>query len=420
MSWLSSIVIALLTGVLGLFSAGVIMSACVNWYRVSSFEGKSGYAIIAVALLGGVMGLIIGLVTARLVAAGAAPGFLKGLGCSWGIVLGLAGLATLLSWTLADIPPKIDGQELDLLVEIRLPVGVTNSPVAGTGESHLTLASSVRHTQRKSQRGVLKVAEARFEGGRWIVPGEVYLFTMRGQRSLDLMLNGESLTGFIVPLPARPGREYEQWSDWGPRPPAPNPPWPDTKISYRFRVKRHVPAPSEPDPAVVAEQKFAALKPDAPLEQWLAFLEYDAPEGRQQAVLKVAESRPAELAKLIRSADSREREPALTAAEKLTQVTPEITAAVLAEGRDIAAGIRRFNEMKENEPRFLDVQIELRGRFSYWKRAWWNVHRRIGADGRPPLQEIHDLALVRSKGTSIDEILVHARVILEALNPQAK
>jgi len=238
MSWLSSIVIALLTGALGLFSAGLIMNACVKWYRISSFEGASGYAVVFTALLGGVAGLVIGLVTARFVAAGGSPGFLKGLACSWGIVLGLAGLATLLSWTLADIPPKIDGQELDLVVEIRLPVGVTNSPAAGTGESYLTLGSSVRHKQRKSQRGVLKVAEARVEGGRWIVPGEVHLFTMRGQRSLGLMLNGESLAGFVVPLPARPGREYEQWSDWGPRPPAPYPPWPDTRPSYRFCVRR--------------------------------------------------------------------------------------------------------------------------------------------------------------------------------------
>jgi hypothetical protein len=259
MSWLSSIVIALLTGVLGLFSAGFIMNACVKWYRISSFEGASGYAVVFTALLGGVAGLIIGLITARLVAAGAAPGFLKGLGYSWGIVLGLAAFATLLSWTLADIPPKIDGQELDLLVEIRLPVGVTNPPAARAGESYLALASSARHVQRKSQRGVLKVAEARFEGGRWIVPGEVYLFTMRGQRSLDSTFNGKSLAGFVVPLPARPGREYEQWSDWGPRPPAPHPPWRDTKLSHRFCVKRHVPAPPEPDPAVVAEQESAAL-----------------------------------------------------------------------------------------------------------------------------------------------------------------
>ena len=58
MSWPASIFIALLTAVLGLFVAGVV----------------------------------IGLIASRMVAGGAHPGFLRGLGMSFGVVIGIAAL----------------------------------------------------------------------------------------------------------------------------------------------------------------------------------------------------------------------------------------------------------------------------------------------------------------------------------------
>jgi hypothetical protein len=417
MSWLSTICIAALTGVLGLFAAGFIGAGCVSWYRISGFEGKSGYFMAAIALLGGILGTIIGFATSRLLASGAAPGFLKGLGMSWGIVLLIGGIAALVSWMLADIPPKLNGQTLELEVEIRLPAGETNSPLTVTGDSSLTLGSVINHVQRKSESGELRIKEARFEEGRWVIPGSVSVFTMRGLRSIHAVLDGKSVGGFIVPLPARPGKKFEQWSEWEPRPPAGKPPWPASNPSYRFRIQRFVPPPPPPDPAVVKAEKFAALKPDAPLEDWLPFMQQESSVERIRAVMKVVEERPAELANLVRSTNSAIRESALSAVIELTRVTPEIRDAVLAEGRDIAEGVRAFNQMKADDPRFYDVQIQLRTRFSYWKQAWWQVWQLMGLDGGPPVQEIHDLALARSKDTTMDEIVVNARTILDALKP---
>lgn len=57
------------------------------------------------------------------------------------------------------------------------------------------------------------------------------------QRMIAAVLTGVELTGFLVSIPGRPGREFLEWSDWKPRPQAPNPPWPDTKALYRFRVR---------------------------------------------------------------------------------------------------------------------------------------------------------------------------------------
>jgi hypothetical protein len=181
-----------------------------------------------------------------------------------------------------------------------------------------------------------------------------------------------------------------------------------------------MPPPPAPDPEVVEAQQFAALKPEAPLSEWLAFMRPDAPEQRSQSIMKVVETRPAELAELIRSTNAATREAALSAATQLKQITPEIRDAVSAEGREIAEGLRRFNTMKSDDPNLWSAQLELRSRFAYWKRAWWTVHRALGLDGRPPVQEIHDLAMVRSKDTTMDEIVVGAKAILNALNPIAQ
>jgi hypothetical protein len=418
MSWFSSIVIALLTGVLGLVCAALVAATSASWYHVSSFEGKAGYFVVAIAFLGGVAGLILGLVTARVVAAGADPGFLKALGLAGGIALGLAGVGAGISWGLADIPPKIGGQYLDLAVEIRLPAGETNSPASVTGDSHLRLGSLFNHTMRKSEMGELKIAEARYEDGRWIIPGTVHLFTTRGKRTL-MQTSEEAGGGFIVPLPAvRPGKKNEQWSGWEPQPRRGNLPWPDSRPSYRFRVVRQIPpppSPPPPDPKAIEAERFAALKPDAPLQEWLGFLTYEAPAERAKAVTKVVEERPTELAAAIRSPESRVRELALSAVTHLTNVAPEVSEAVLAEGREIADGIRRFNGMKEDDASSHNVQMDLRSRFSDWHHAWWTVHQKTGVDGRPPVQEILNLALVRAKEPSMDEIVANARAHLGGL-----
>src|SRR6185369_14700409 len=201
MSWMVSVFVGFLTGVLGLLAAGFIAAACVSWYHISSFEGKSGYFMAAIALLGGMAGVIIGMVTGRLLAGAAVVGFLKDLGLSWAIVLAIAGIAVSIAWLLADIPPQINRQYLDLEVEIKLPADKTNRSVNFAGEASLTLGSVINHVQRESEEGELRVSEARLESGRWIVPGAVRLFTMRGLRSIDARIDGKSAAGFIVPLP---------------------------------------------------------------------------------------------------------------------------------------------------------------------------------------------------------------------------
>ena len=130
----------------------------------------------------------------------------------------------------------------------------------------------------------------------------------------------------------------------------------------------------------------------------------------------MAQARPTELAAVIGGGDEALRERALEVVAGLETIDPAVTAVVQAEGQAIADGIARFNTLAADDPRFHDVQLELNGRFTAWKHAWWNVHRRLRLDGRPPLQRIYELAQVRGQATNMGDIVVNARVILEALS----
>lgn len=414
MHWVIYFFLSLPVAVLGLLGGGFIGSLCVRWYRISSFEGGSGYFVIGIALLGAIVGLITGLVTAGVLHPQNGSGYMKTFGASVGVLAGLALIITGLCWSLADIPPEIDGRPLTLELEVRLPVAVKDSPAAGAGESSVTLRSVVNHVGRGQQDGTLRPKDARLENGRWIVPGEVEVFTMRGVRSLDIKLNGEEIQGFIVPLPARPGREFLEWSDWGPRPPVPQPPWPDTKPSYRFRVQKIPEPPPGPTSEEIAEKQaaeenaaFEAVPTESPISEWFPYTRYGAREDRRAIAIAKMTAKPtflAEMQQLMHSEDPRLAEEALRLIEHLPKHPPELLASVAAAGRDIAERIRKVNTTTvEQDPSYegaADVSI----RFSAWRVAAATLRERAGGDFTPELKAILELSRVRTDSISMRDV----------------
>src|SRR5204863_5545076 len=166
MSWILTLVVAVLTAVLGLFGAGGIAALAVDWYRVSSFEGGSGYFVILLALVGGAAGFLIGLVGSRVVAARAKPGFLKALGTSVAVLAAIIGVIGGTARLLADIPPEIDGETLTLLVEVRWPSAPTPPPAERKGVGRLWLGRALGAVVRRQEDGPLFVDLARQEDGR--------------------------------------------------------------------------------------------------------------------------------------------------------------------------------------------------------------------------------------------------------------
>ncbi len=396
MHWIIYFFLSLPVAIVGLLGGGLISSACVSWYHISGREGGSGYFVIFMALIGAIVGLVIGLVTAGVMSPQNGMGYLRTFGMSVGVIVVIAAVITGLCWGLADIPPKIDGRPLMLQVEVMLPVGVKKSPANGSGGSSMSLHSTINHRSRGNETGTLKPDEARLEKGRWIVPGEVELFTMRGLRSIGFKLNGEELMGFIVPLPARPGKKYLEWSDWGPRPPAGYPAWPDTNPSYRFRVQKI----AEPPPGPTAEEqaKFDAVKADGPLADWFPYTrDASRPDRRTIAIAKMT-TKPGfidEMKNLMLWAHAENAGEALRLIEHFPAPSKELIGPVAAVGKDIAERIRKFNATTvEQDPSYegaADVSI----RFSAWMVAVRTLREKANADFTPELKMILELSRMR-------------------------
>lgn len=236
MSWSSSIFVGVLTGIVGLVASALVASLAAMWYRVPSFEAQSAAFVIGLAILGGLVGFLIGIITSRVIPD---PGFWKALGNANGILLGIIAIVGGAARLLADVPPTLDGEELMLAVEIRWPASHTTSPAALPGEPSLTLGSITRmsHTQRATSRGPLWTSDAKLVDGRWVAPGAVDIFTTRGQLSIVAMLDSTTNPGFIIPLSGRPGKNDLQWTEWYPHGRPGAPPLADG-FQYRYRVQK--------------------------------------------------------------------------------------------------------------------------------------------------------------------------------------
>ncbi len=229
MSWLATLLVAVVTGVVSALASGFVTGLANGWYEVSKREGQAGFFVLSMGFLGFIGGLAVGLVVSRLVAGSASPEVGKALGISVGVVLlALAGIGVT-SRLLADIPPGMDGEPLWLLVEVRFPARHP-SPVEERREIRLTLGSVGRFSKgvRVRKEGVLWLDEARRDGETWVVPGAVEIFTSRGKRLLEVEVDDKPMIASLAPVPGHPGPKEREWSGW----------LSASDLTYRLRVRK--------------------------------------------------------------------------------------------------------------------------------------------------------------------------------------
>lgn len=234
MSWFSSIFIGILTAVVAGIAGGTVAAMAVDWYRVSSREGASGYVVILFILLALIVGFIVGMVVSRMIGARPDPSFLKGLGIAQGVMLGTIGVIGGIARLLADVGPTIDGKELIVNVEFRWPQG--QEPPAAPEQWWVELGSVSGHVQRNSEEGPAWREDARLEDGYWIVPGAVNLYTSRGDRTLTLRPDGILPNGYVANIPAWPGRKSLAWTEWFPRKKGDTAPLDPKEFRFRYRL----------------------------------------------------------------------------------------------------------------------------------------------------------------------------------------
>ena len=200
MNWRVFLLASLPAPILGILCGVYIGDLQIRWFHLGGASGSQAYRPIAWALYGAILGLVVGLITARNFAPQDTAAGFRSAAISTGAVLAFALLALGVSRYFAHISPTMDGQALTLQIEVRLPAGQAK-PVAPTkqpNESYATITSyiylnSVSTLGRDlGVYGNFDLPATREEQGRWIVPGHAPMETSRGQRALDFFIKGSS------------------------------------------------------------------------------------------------------------------------------------------------------------------------------------------------------------------------------------
>jgi hypothetical protein len=419
MGWWSSLLVGVLTSVAGCLGAGLVAGLLVQWLRISSREGESGFFIVGVALLGLFGGLVVGVVCARLVAAGANPGFLKAVAVAFGATAGILALVTGLSWLQADFPPTLDGRRLVVEVEVRLPPGV-DIPSGGTVspyEWHVTITAD--HGKRRQSMGLLRPEEASRADGAWVVPATVPLSTSDYGKALGVKLGDRGSQYFRMSLPGRPTRADLEWGPWltGPTDGNLQPVPPGDAASVRYRVQPWVEPPPEP-PAPTREEieaaeesekaeAFSGLTESSPVEAWLRFTHYGEPQERREAAAAAIARRPdvvAELSALILSGDRETSDLALRSVALMDTPPPGLAPSVEQVGRQIADEIRVVNATPADADPSYEHAAAASVRFAGWNEAARTLHGRAGIDLRPVMRELLELSRVRAESMTMQDV----------------
>ncbi len=181
--------------------------------HMSNMEGGRGMFVVFVcAPLGIFVGFAIGIVSSLLVRRQGAAGFFIAQGWSLLIVCGLAGLLVGVPYLLSDKPPRLAGKQLLLEFELRAPPQFT-IPDTPSGDS---VRVSLYSGNREETYAFVDWSSIKRAPEGVTIPGHVQLLTHNPERSLFAVVGSDPMAGQLIQLrlPASPGPEDEQWSDW--------------------------------------------------------------------------------------------------------------------------------------------------------------------------------------------------------------
>ena len=370
MGWLLSLSSAVIAAIAGCLLAFYIGEKCVTWYRISSFEGGSGYAVIFMSLGGLIAGFLLGFTVAK----SFGTGFLHGTGLALAAVAAISGVVYLLARLGGDVPPEINGDKLHLQVEMRMAPGWQPSNLAQAGQNYCLLTSLGGGNQRRRPRyGTLDFKNATQQDGRWIVPCQVDIHSNRSPLLVGLQLGKKTDLEFVSPLPSQPTAANEQWTPWsstGFAQPVGQPQI--TGYEYRVRVQRDDVVRAERQAAETKEyedrqRSFAALNESSPLKAWLPFANsYNSDDisGRAQRYLT---TRLPEFEALLTDPDPAIVTGALKVLLQQETIPATLTPTIIASGRAVLPLIEKAKQAKDPEDPDKLTEKQAREFVEIWK-----------------------------------------------------
>lgn len=409
MNWLASIGVGIVSAPLAGLICGTAAVVCAEWARIPQREGAAGFFAAGMALLGAIVGLILGIVFARgamTALFGSEPTFAKALGLTLGSLAAVSLVITALVRLTADLPPKIDGRNLELAIELRYPPG---SHVPATGD--VTPYATLVRLSDGDQQGyaTLEASSAREDAGRVIVPVTLRIDTSAARKLLRIRIQQDQLLHFALGFGSKPQQEDFEWSSWidagwdvnKPKPPA------EQTYSMRYQVRKVEPPPPTPTREqheaaedTAQEAAMRALAPDAPLAQWLVYTRYGVPQGRIDAAVAIIRARPGfknEMAHEMLAGDYESSRNALRALMHFQPPPTELADAVKAVAHEIAAATRALDSGPVALERQYTHGADISTRFAAWMEAARALQGKDGVDFVPELQEIIEPARKHDK-----------------------
>ena len=239
MRFLRAFSIGVITAVLGMFLAIFASDYLTRLYHVSDMEGQRGMAVIFLfAPLGLIVGFLIGVIAALRTRWAGVVGFIKTQGLSILIVIAIAAAVSGLLWVGADKPPKIDGKEVVLEFELKIPPTIQIPAEL----NDYTIRASLYTDNKENRVASIDAESITKQVGYVIVSGTVALMSHSANRSLFASIGNEPGGSQFIDLktlPAAPRKENETWSDWTPatqRADLSSVPEPE-RIAVRYRVR---------------------------------------------------------------------------------------------------------------------------------------------------------------------------------------
>lgn len=306
MTWLLSLVHAVLGAAAGFFGMAGIGSLWIRWFRVPTGQSNAGYFVFFLAIAGGIVGAIIGFVASRVAADGSNAHFVRGLGYTAAASAISLALVLAVSWLVADLPPTIDGRRLLIEVEIRTPPVTPLVEKAGYQPG----ISLFNNKQKAYGFNTDYGSTVRPDGDRQIVTTRVELGSSAATRYLYVAWSEGCQFDVLLRLPGKPTKAQFEWGEWQTETViSPSKGWEQPGVDLNFTVRyRVIFEPERPKPPTAAEraaqesddaaraeatlrEQLAAIPAGAPITQYLAFTEYQVPKAiKSDAFRRMRES----------------------------------------------------------------------------------------------------------------------------------
>ncbi len=252
-----ALLVALISGIVGAALCAPVADWAMQEHHVSNMEGGRAYAVICLwiplaFIIGAIVGVVVSLQIKRV---GFGGYFLKQL-IALVIVALLVGVGAGISYATSDHPPLVDGQNLALQIEVRVPA--KGRSIEDLKKAEFDIALSVSASDRAFSE--MRWAEATQSNEFITVPAWAYLNSRNAGREITAGVKDESRQVFSVMRRASPAID-ETWSEWAP--PRErfdgSKPAPEDQYQTRYRVRfadEYSPTPRptpEYQPSPVAE-----------------------------------------------------------------------------------------------------------------------------------------------------------------------